>query len=78
MARNAEKAATELSRWFQYKLEKEGHNSYQQRPYLATECHVLKEALQWRREIIQEISRHVTTIQNAQLGEFRVRDLNNG
>ena len=45
MARSAEKAATELSRWYQYKLEKEGHVKTKQRPYLATECHVLKEAL---------------------------------
>jgi len=76
MARNAEKAATELSRWYQYKLEKEGKTQFKVRPYLATECHDLKEANSWRREIIQEISMHVTSIQNAQLGEFRLRDLN--
>lgn len=46
------------------------------RPYLATECHDQKEAIRWRRDIIQEISTHVTSIQNAQLGEFRLRDLN--
>merc|ERR1712178_627905 len=78
MARSAEKAATELSRWYQYKLEKEGKTmlSDETRPYLATECHDQKDAIRWRREIIQEISTHVTSIQNAQLGEFRVRDLN--
>lgn len=78
MARSAEKAASELSRWYKYKMEKEGHwqQNIKARPYLATECHVLKEANAFRREIIQEISTNVTTIQNAQLGEFRLRDLN--
>merc|ERR1712168_613554 len=76
MARNAEKAATELSRWYQYKLEKEGKTQFKVRPYLATECHDQKEANSWRREIIQEISMHVTSIQHGQLGEFRLRDLN--
>ena len=78
MARSAEKAATELSRWYQYKLEKEGKTllTDETRPYLATECHDQKEAIRWRRDIIQEISTHVTSIQNAQLGEFRLRDLN--
>jgi len=78
MARSAEKAATELSRWYQYKLEKEGKTMLtdETRPYLATECHDQKEAIRWRRDIIQEISTHVTSIQNAQLGEFRLRDLN--
>lgn len=76
MARTAEKAASELSRWYKYKLEKDGHVQEKIRPYLATECHVLKDAVNFRREIIQEISANVTTIQNAQLGEFRLRDLN--
>lgn len=76
MARTAEKAASELSRWYKYKLEKDGHVQEKLRPYLATECHNLKEATGFRREIIQEISANVTTIQNAQLGEFRLRDLN--
>ena len=76
MARSAEKAASELSRWYKYKLEKDGHYTEKVRPYLATECHNLKDAIYFRREIIQEISTNVTSIQNAQLGEFRLRDLN--
>ena len=76
MARSAEKAASELSRWYKYKLEKDGHWQKTVRPYLATECHDLKACINFRREIIQEISANVTTIQNAQLGEFRLRDLN--
>jgi len=76
MARSAEKAATELSRWYKYKLDKEGHTQLKSRPYLATECYNLKDAIIWRREVVQEISTNVCTIQNAQLGEFRLRDLN--
>ena len=30
----------------------------------------------WRREIVQEISQKMAQIQNAGLGEFRLRDLN--
>lgn len=46
------------------------------RPYLATECEDLKEAEKWRIQIIREISKKVSQIQNAGLGEFRIRDLN--
>nr|CAG4648078.1 EOG090X09UC [Moina brachiata]SVE93136.1 EOG090X09UC [Moina brachiata] len=46
------------------------------RPYLASECKDLKECERWRREILREISKKVTQIQNAGLGEFRIRDLN--
>ena len=30
----------------------------------------------WRREVVQEISQKMAQIQNAGLGEFRLRDLN--
>ncbi|XP_053210713.1 pre-mRNA-splicing factor ISY1 homolog [Panonychus citri] len=74
MARNAEKAMTTLARWRQTQLE--GDKGKRRRPYLASECNDLKEAERWRLEIIREISRKVTQIQNAGLGEYRVRDLN--
>merc|ERR1719187_483002 len=48
----------------------------QRRPYLATECDNLQEAERWRGQVIREISKNVTAIQNAGLGEFRIRDLN--
>ena len=34
------------------------------RPYLASECKDLKECERWRREILREISKKVTQIQN--------------
>uniref|UniRef100_A0A3Q3LYI6 Pre-mRNA-splicing factor ISY1 homolog n=1 Tax=Mastacembelus armatus TaxID=205130 RepID=A0A3Q3LYI6_9TELE len=48
----------------------------ERRPYLASECSELPKAEKWRRQIISEISKKVAQIQNAGLGEFRIRDLN--
>lgn len=74
MARNAEKAMTTLARWRQAQLE--GEKVKKRRPYLASECSDLRDAEKWRLDIIREISRKATQIQNAGLGEFRIRDLN--
>ncbi|CAH1784577.1 unnamed protein product [Owenia fusiformis] len=74
MARNSEKAMTKLARWL---AAKDGHDLVpERRPYLATECDNLQKAEKWRRQIIGEISRKVAQIQNAGLGEFKLRDLN--
>lgn len=75
MARNAEKAMTTLARWRASQLD-EQTNTKERRPYLASECDDLKKAEKWRLDIIREISKKVTQIQNAGLGEFRIRDLN--
>ena len=76
MARNAEKAMTTLARWRQSQLEEQGQSNKSRRPYLASECNDLKDAQKWRLDIVREISKKVTQIQNAGLGEFRIRDLN--
>jgi len=76
MARNAEKAMTTLARWRQSQLEDQGSGNKTRRPYLASECDDLKEAQKWRLDIVRDISKKVTQIQNAGLGEFRIRDLN--
>lgn len=77
MARNSEKAMTALARWRQAKLAEEGLDTKnQRRPYLASECHDLKEAEKWRIQVIREASKKMTQIQNAGLGEFKIRDLN--
>ncbi|KAK4311778.1 hypothetical protein Pmani_016735 [Petrolisthes manimaculis] len=75
MARNAEKAMTTLARW---RAAQEGGTQQQRtrRPYLASECEDLREAEKWRKQVISEIARKVSQIQNAGLGEFRIRDLN--
>lgn len=68
---------TALARWRRAKEEEEGTaKKAEKRPYLATECDNLSEAERWRGQVIREISKNVTAIQNAGLGEFRIRDLN--
>jgi len=77
MARNSEKAMTALARWRQAKLAEEGvAPKDQRRPYLSSQCSDVKECEKWRLQIIREISRKVSQIQNAGLGEFKIRDLN--
>ncbi|XP_048741232.1 pre-mRNA-splicing factor ISY1 homolog [Ostrea edulis] len=75
MARNSEKAMTTLARWRAAHLEDKTKDQ-ERRPYLATECDDLRKAEKWRRQIIGEISRKMAQIQNAGLGEFKLRDLN--
>ncbi|XP_050506540.1 pre-mRNA-splicing factor ISY1 homolog [Diabrotica virgifera virgifera] len=75
MARNAEKAMTTLARWRAAQLgEIDKHKK--RRPYLASECKNLHACEKWRMQIIREIAKKVAQIQNAGLGEFRIRDLN--
>ncbi|XP_042195454.1 pre-mRNA-splicing factor ISY1 homolog [Callorhinchus milii] len=74
MARNAEKAMTALARFRQAQLE--DGKVKERRPFLASECSDSHKAEKWRRQIISEISKKVAQIQNAGLGEFRIRDLN--
>lgn len=75
MARNSEKAMSTLSRWRQAQAA-EGSDRPKKRPYLAELCSNLDEAERWRKEIINEISNLVLLIQNAGLGEHKIRDMN--
>lgn len=74
MARNSEKAMTTLARWRAAHLDVV--KEQERRPYLATECNDLDKAEKFRRQIIGEVSKKVAQIQNAGLGEFKLRDLN--
>lgn len=76
MARNAEKAMTMLARWHDLQRKEAGKGIKERRPFLATECDNLQEAEKWRHQIIREVAKKVAQIQNAGLGEFRIRDLN--
>jgi len=77
MARNSEKAMTALARWRRMKEEEEGSaKKTERRPFLTSECDNVQKAERWRHQVIREISKSVTAIQNAGLGEFRIRDLN--
>ena len=64
-----------LNRFLSSKAEKES-GPRKRRPYLASECRDLNEADKWRSEILREIGKKVMEIQNAALGEHRLRDLN--
>ncbi|XP_076448577.1 pre-mRNA-splicing factor ISY1 homolog [Babylonia areolata] len=74
MARNSEKAMTTLARW--RAAQEGGLKVKERRPYLAGDCDDIHQAEKWRRQILGEISRKVAQIQNAGLGEFKLRDLN--
>jgi len=76
MARSAEKAMAILSRWTAMMNAEDKPQVATRRPFLATECNNLKEAEKWRHQTIREISKKVSQIQNAGMGEFRIRDLN--
>lgn len=75
MARNQEKAQAMLNRFITAKKEA-AMGVAQKRPFLATEVENLPEAERWRAQIIREVSKSVSNIQNGSLGEHKVRDLN--
>ncbi|PWA13877.1 hypothetical protein CCH79_00019185 [Gambusia affinis] len=91
-ARNAEKAMTALARFRQAQLEEGKVKERRpflasecselpkaekwRRQYCAVSCSTLWYQLYFLFQIISEISKKVAQIQNAGLGEFRIRDLN--
>merc|ERR1719402_1634646 len=48
----------------------------ERRPYLTSECDNVQLCETYRQQVIRDVSKSVTAIQNAGLGEFRIRDLN--
>eukprot|EP01099_Mayorella_cantabrigiensis_P004957 TRINITY_DN3821_c0_g1_i1.p1 TRINITY_DN3821_c0_g1~~TRINITY_DN3821_c0_g1_i1.p1 ORF type:complete len:284 (-),score=80.89 TRINITY_DN3821_c0_g1_i1:346-1197(-) len=76
MARNEEKSQSMLNRFLQMKQEERGISGKERRPYLASQCGNVPDCEKWRMQILKEIGRKVTQIQNAGLGEYRLRDLN--
>mmetsp|Transcript_16111 Transcript_16111/g.18248 ORF Transcript_16111/g.18248 Transcript_16111/m.18248 type:complete len:216 (+) Transcript_16111:126-773(+) len=75
MARNQEKAGGLLNRWTTFKSSLRGPQ-VKKRPRFASECTSLPEAEQLRRALVGDITTKITEIQNAQLGEHRIRELN--
>lgn len=68
---------TTLARWHKMKSDEErGGPKEQRRPYLSTLVESLPEAEKWRIQIIRDVAKKVSQIQNAGLGEFKLRDLN--
>jgi len=75
MARNQEKAQALLNRFVTAKRDANRPDK-SQRPYLATECSSVGDCDLYRNQIVKEISKKVSLIQNKGLEEHRVRDLN--
>jgi len=75
MARNEEKAQHSLNRYVAGQRE-ELQGPRQTRPFLASQCESLPEAEKWRAEVVREVAKKVSMIQNEGLAEHKIRDLN--
>lgn len=53
-----------------------GEPQKERRPYVTADCDNLQDAERWRRQVVKEISKKVSQIQNPGLGEYQIRDLN--
>lgn len=67
---------TALARWRQLQLKEQGKLRVDRRPHLASEENYVKRAEKWRYQVVREIAKKVAQIQNAGLGEYKIRDLN--
>ncbi|KAH0588816.1 hypothetical protein H2248_004616 [Termitomyces sp. 'cryptogamus'] len=77
MARNEEKAQSMLYRFREAQAAELGLGTRaDRRPKMASACKSLRECERWRGEILREISRKVSKIQDAGLSDYEVRDLN--
>jgi len=65
-----------LNRFLAWKQEETGKGPSKKRPFIAAECKSLTDAENWRRQILRDIGKKVSEIQNASLGEHRIRDTN--
>jgi len=75
MARNQEKAQAMLNRFLQMKRDMAKQPEIK-RPHLASNCDNLEDCLKWRAQILRQVSKAVSQIQNAGLGEHKIRDMN--
>ncbi|TFY80857.1 hypothetical protein EWM64_g3158 [Hericium alpestre] len=77
MARNEEKAQSMLYRFREAQAAELGLGTRaDRRPRMASACKSLRDCERWRGEILREISRKVSKIQDAGLSDYEVRDLN--
>ncbi|TYJ58582.1 hypothetical protein B9479_000792 [Cryptococcus floricola] len=79
MARNSEKAQSMLYRFREQQAIDMGLGTRQKgdrRPRMTSTCTNLREAERWRGDIMRDIGRKVSKIQDASLTDYQVRDLN--
>lgn len=63
------------NKWTTFKKDFHAKTS-NRRPLLASECDSLVDAEKVRREVLRELGKKIPQIQNANLGEFKIRELN--
>ncbi|KAF4672551.1 NineTeen Complex (NTC) component [Perkinsus chesapeaki] len=81
MARSEEKAMHLLNRWVDQQRKIESGTLFRRpassnRPRYASDCTSLKDCVYWRQTLVRDISRNISDIQNASLGEQKIRDIN--
>lgn len=77
MARSQEKAMSTLNRWVDQKRAVEGGFAAVDRSSrLPSDCRSVKEAEAARAQVVRQLSTLIAQIQNAALGEQRIRDMN--
>ena len=82
MARNEEKAMAMLNRWVQMKRDINQRKGGKQidknikRPDDPKEVKTVSEAEIWKANLVKQIIKKVSEIQNGSLGEYRIRELN--
>lgn len=77
MARNEEKAQSMLYRFREAQAAELGlAQKTDRRPRVAASCKDLRQCERWRGEILREVSRKVSKIQDAGLTDYEIRDLN--
>ncbi|KAL7754324.1 NineTeen Complex (NTC) component [Sorochytrium milnesiophthora] len=76
MARNEEKAQSMLYRFREAEMAELGLSTSERRPTHTHKATNIPQAEKWRGQVIRDISRKVTRIQDAGLSEPQVRDLN--
>ena len=72
---NDEKAHALLNRWVAT-LKELNSQTPLKRPKEVEECNNLQDCERWRNQVIKEITKRVADIQNASLGEFKIREMN--
>lgn len=76
MARNQEKAMSTLNRWVDQRRVVESGSFERVSARFPGECRSVKEAESGRSQIVRKLVSLISQIQNASLGEQRIRDLN--
>lgn len=67
---------TALARWRQLQLKEQGRLRVDRRPLVPADEMNVRRAEKWRYQVVREIAKKVAQIQNAGLGEYKIRDLN--